>query len=158
MHKFVTSCAENHMRSKFLLQALAVVAPIDFLASLHKPLTSLLESLQSHDIERGEKSALAEILGGILASGAPWVVSNGERAWDVWVKQFTVSTLASVSLDMADTFATGIRYSKLQESFIFFSQMNCLPNPRLLVRSLECSRIHIIEASLLQSCICCMKS
>lgn len=94
----------------FLLQALAAVAPKDFLAALRKPLSTLLDSLQSHDIERGEKSGLAEILGGILASGAPWVVSNGIKAWDVWVKQFTSSTLACVSLEMADAFSTGVRY------------------------------------------------
>lgn len=73
-----------------------------------------MEKMVKHEAEKSEQSALAEALGGLLASGVPWCqgVGGGESggtAWDEWVKDALRRTLGAVPLENSSVFMLAVR-------------------------------------------------
>ena len=63
----------------------------------------------------GEKStvcAAAEILAGLLASGAAFKADgNGVTAWESWIKDSIASAIAASPLELADMWGLTVRYA-----------------------------------------------
>ncbi|GMH44904.1 hypothetical protein BSKO_12861 [Bryopsis sp. KO-2023] len=94
-----------------VVEAVAAIVPFEFLSSIREPAEKLLEVMQSHSSEQADQSALAELLSGIIASGAPWVQpkNSSKTPWEDWIKEFTKAVLGSAPLELSGAFALSMR-------------------------------------------------
>ncbi|DBA73425.1 TPA: hypothetical protein ACH3X1_011462 [Trebouxia sp. C0004] len=98
-------------RQARLVLALAETAPEAVARALQGPVQEALQHGQDED--RALTCAAAEALSGLLASRTAFEVppGSGGSAWDSWLKRAFQSALAAAPLDMAEAWATAVRFA-----------------------------------------------
>ncbi|KAL0045726.1 hypothetical protein WJX82_002854 [Trebouxia sp. C0006] len=98
-------------RQARLVLALAETAPEAVARALQGPVQEALQHGQDED--RVRTCAAAEALSGLLASRTAFEVlpGSGDSAWDSWLKGAFQSALAAAPLDMAEAWATAVRFA-----------------------------------------------
>lgn len=83
--------------------------------ALIQPLKDLSSKIQDQQNEKHELSTLAELLAGILASGAPFEANNENQSiWEIHYKPILHHTLSKCSLELGTgPFAVTIKSAKI---------------------------------------------
>lgn len=103
-------------RHATLVRLLASVAPGEMLTALKGPLLEAIERAPdvSNTAEKAEQCAAAEVMAGLLASGAPFLTSQGGDGGSDehgWVVEQLSRALRRTTLDVSDSWSTAVRYA-----------------------------------------------
>ena len=90
------------------------MVPSAMCRALKSTFLDLSSSIGTNQDEKHELSALAELLAGVTASGAPFLidpVTPGASTWNLWFGKMVEDTLGSCSLESATgAFSVAVRY------------------------------------------------